>query len=111
MRCEKLSPPLSATRACGRQNTSKQIHSRRKTLHVQFNRGFVEYRCISFLCLLCSYNLKCAILEVIFKIEKSQNLHLLHSNLILCHLYSGNIVKFISIAVHKKIVLFIHKGT
>ena len=28
-----------------------------------------------------SYNLSCAVLEVIIKIEKSQNLHLLRSNL------------------------------
>ena len=50
-------------------------------------------------------------LEVIVKMEKSQNLHLFHSNLILCHLYTVNIAKFISIAVHKEIVLFIHKGS
>ena len=59
-----------------------------------------------------SYNLSCAVLEVIIKIEKSQNLHLLRSNLILCHLYTINIAKFISIAVHKELsILFIHKGT
>ena len=50
-------------------------------------------------------------LEVIVKIEKSQNLHLFLSNLILCHLYTVNIAKIISIAVHKEIVLFIHKGS
>ena len=50
-------------------------------------------------------------LEVIIKIEKSQNLHLFHSNLILCHLYKVNIAKFISKAVHKEIVLFIRKGS
>ena len=44
-----------------------------------------------------SYNLSCAVLEVIIKIEKSQNLHLLRSNLILCHLYTVNIAKFIFI--------------
>ena len=50
--------------------------------------------------------------KVIVKIEKSQNLHLLHSNLILRHLYMENIAKFISIAVHREIVLiFIHIGT
>ena len=43
--------------------------------------------------------------------EKSQNLHLVHSNLILCHLYTVNIAKFISIAVKKEIVLFIQKGS
>ena len=47
--------------------------------------------------------LSCAVLEVIIKIEKSQNLHLLRSNLILCHLYTVNIAKFISIAVHKEL--------
>ena len=51
------------------------------------------------------------LLEVIVKIEKSQNFHLFHSNLILCHLHKVNIAKFISIAVHKEIVLFIHKGS
>ena len=34
-----------------------------------------------------------------------------YSNLILCHLYTVNIPKSISIAVHKEIVLFIHKGS
>ena len=55
--------------------------------------------------------IKCAVLEVIIKIEKSLklNLHLLHSNLILSHLhvYTVNIAKFISIAVHKEIILFV----
>ena len=50
-------------------------------------------------------------LEVIVKMEKSQNLHLFHSNLILCHLYTVNIAKFISIAVNKEIFLFIKKGS
>ena len=44
----------------------------------------------------------------IVKIEKAQNFHLLHSNLILCHLCTVHIGKFISIAVHKEIIfLFI----
>ena len=58
-----------------------------------------------------SYNLSCAVLEVIVEKEKSQNLHLFYSNLILCHYFTLNTAKFISIAVHKEIVLFIHKGT
>ena len=62
------------------------------------------------LCFLCSYNLKCAILEVIVKIEQSQklNLHLLHNNVILSHSCTINIAKFISVAVHIEILfLFI----
>ena len=50
-------------------------------------------------------------LEVIVKMEKSQNVLSFHSNLILCHLYTVNITKFISIAVNKEIVLFIQKGS
>ena len=46
----------------------------------------------------------------IVKIEKAQNFHLLHSNLILCHLCTVHIGKFISIAVHKEIIFFIHQG-
>jgi len=46
----------------------------------------------------------------IVKIEKAQNFHLLHSNLILCHLCTVHIGKFISIADHKEIILFIHQG-
>ena len=56
-------------------------------------------------------NIPLHFLEVIIKIEKSQNLHLFQSNLILRHLHKVNIAKFISIAVHKEIVLFIHKGS
>ena len=86
MRHEKLFPPLSATHVLAPDGT----------LHVQFKRRFDKYRWIFLLCFLCSYNL-CAVLEVIVKIEKSQNyfvLILLHSNLILCHLYMLNITKF-----------------
>ena len=63
------------------------------------------------LCFLCSYNLPCAVLEVIVKIDKFQNLHLLHGNFIPCHLYTVIIINFFSIAVHKEIIPFIHKGT
>ena len=51
------------------------------------------------------------VLEAIVEIEKSQNLHLFSSNLILSHLYAVNFAKFISIAVYKEFVLFIHKGS
>ena len=98
------------TRACSRRNTFKQSRSQCNTLRVQFNRWFVEYRWIFLLCFLCSYNLKCAILEVIVKIEQSQklNLHLLHNNVILSHSCTINIAKFISVAVHREILfLFI----
>ena len=35
---------ISATRACARRNTLKEIRYERKTLRVRFNRRFVEYR-------------------------------------------------------------------
>ena len=55
------------------------------------------------------------IYNVLFQLSslKSKNLKIcifFNSNLILCHLYTVNITKFISIAVHKEIILFIYKG-
>ena len=51
------------------------------------------------------------VLEVVVIVEKSQILHyLLHSNLILSVIYRTH-RQIYSIAVHKEIVLFIHKGT
>ena len=110
---ETFPSSVSYTCACTRRNTFQQICSQYKTLLVRFNRRFVEYRWIFLLFPLQLHFIMCRFREVIVKIEKSQklNLHLLHGNLILCHSYTVNISKFISIAVHKEIILFIRKGT
>ena len=56
-----------------------------------------------FFVFLCSYKLQCAVLEVFVKIEKFQNLHLLLSNFMLCHLYTIIIVNFFPYQFTKKL--------